>query len=564
MRRLLSIGAILVALGAALAGGYYVHKAKIDPIYSIAERVEAKFLRELDLPSATVTAVDSLQTTFLKLRGTVYTMPGQDFYGGGALTRWDDDVLTLHAKGNVFYLDEAEGMIQTQIQVPDNGEDAFFELAREKYPEQAKSTKGIRYHDLDYIDTGTQRGLLLSYPHINVAQECYHSRVSWLPLPDDIQSVRDITADNQNWETLWDSQPCIPFNANRELILGYMAGGRMAFKEPNLLYFGNGEYHLDGIYRPDVGIQDDDVDYGKVMEINLDTRVARVYSKGHRNLQGVAVDRDGAIWTTEHGMRGGDELNQIIEGENYGWPLEDMGTLYTGVPAPSVAGSGPGRHNLYRAPVFAFVPSAAISSVEALDGFHEYWDGDLLITSLRERTLFRARPENGRLLSLEAIPISQRIRDVLQWDQRLVLWLDTTELVVFEIEERTDPLEGLEEALSADIGLARAKNVALELEGCAECHSYEDNIQQAGPSLYRIHNKAIASTGFSYYSDELLAAPGVWDTKTLTAFLADPESIAPNTMMASFAINDDVLRADVVKGLEWLEKKQAAEPASIQ
>jgi len=515
MRRAISIPVCLLSLSAALGGGYYLHKAQVEPIFSLVERVEGKFRRGLELPSETVAAVDSLQTIFLKLHGEVYTMPGQDFSGGGALTRWGDDILTLHAQGNVFYLDEEEGMILTNIKVPDNNETAFFEWARENRPEQAELTKGLRYHDLDFIETEEHRGLLLSYPHVNIAQECYHSRVSWLPLPDDITSIRDVKEDNQNWETLWDSQPCLPYNEKRELLLAYMAGGRMAFKEPNLLYFGNGEYHLDGIYRPDVGIQEDDNDYGKVIEINLDTRASRIYSRGHRNLQGVAFDRDGQLWTTEHGMRGGGELNLIVDGENYGWPLEDTGTLYNGVPAASIEGSGPGRHTVFKAPAFAFVPSAAISSVEALDGFHEYWDGDLLITSLKDRTLYRARPDNGRVLSLEPIPIGQRIRDVLQWDKRLVLWLDSTELVVLEIVERVDPLDGMLESLTTEIGAERAENVVLELEACSECHSYEKDIHQAGPSLFRLHNRDIASTAFGYYSDELKAVPGVWDTEQL-------------------------------------------------
>ena len=541
----------------AMGAGYFIHKQRIDPVFSFAERAEGRLRRDLNLASDTVGFVERIETIFLNLRGKVYTMPGQDFLGGGALAIWGDDVLTLHMLGNVFYLDEDEGMILSNIKVPDNGQAAFLELTQtDKYAAQAGTTKSLRYHDIEYIDNGTHRGLILSYPYVDVERECYFTRLSWLPLPDEIASIRDLTDENQNWETLFDSNPCIPFNERGSLLLAYMAGGRLAYREPNHIYLGHGEYHLDGIYRPDIGIQDDAVDYGKVLEIDLDTRASRVYSKGHRNLQGVTVDAQGRIWTTEHGMRGGDELNLIVEGENYGWPLEDMGTLYNGLPALSIPGSGPGRHTVYKAPVFAFVPSAAISSVEALDGFHETWDGDLLITSLKARTLYRARPDGDRLVSLEPIPIGQRIRDVMQWGERIVLWLDTSELVVLEIEPREDPLAGMEEAMTPVLGADMAQRVTQELNGCAECHSYEEDIHGAGPSLYRVYNRTIAGTAFAYYSDELKTVTGKWDTQTLKAFLQDPEALAPNTIMSNFAISDPEIAAGMTRALEWLHQKQ--------
>ena len=233
-----------------------------------------------------------------------------------------------------------------------------------------------------------------------------------------------------------ETSPCLAFNESRELMLAYMAGGRIAFKEPNLVYLGSGEYHLDGIYRPDPGIQTSDSDYGKVLEINLETRNYRHFSVGHRNLQGMVLDANGAVWTTEHGMRGGDELNLILDGENYGWPIEDMGTLYNGIAQDSP--SGPGRHRTFRAPVYAWVPSAAVSSLALVEGFHPAWDGDLLIGSLKEKTLYSDSIHEDRLVSLEPIPIGQRIREDMQWGtDAIALWLDLTEDVIVEIDSRS-------------------------------------------------------------------------------------------------------------------------------
>lgn len=94
-----------------------------------------------------------------------------------------------------------------------------------------------------------------------------------------------------------------------------------------------------------------DNDYGKVLEIDLRTGTARALSRGHSNMQGIAVDSAGAIWTVEHGRRGGDELNLIVDDANYGWPEVTLGTRYNRTPW---SGSGPyGRHDGYALPVFA-------------------------------------------------------------------------------------------------------------------------------------------------------------------------------------------------------------------
>lgn len=102
------------------------------------------------------------------------------------------------------------------------------------------------------------------------------------------------------------------------------------------MHLASGDYSWDGVYADDVIAQKDEFDYGKVIEINVETRVAKQISKGHRNTQGIAIDRLGDLWTVEHGHRGGDELNRIVEGADYGWPSVTLGTRYSGLPLPGV------------------------------------------------------------------------------------------------------------------------------------------------------------------------------------------------------------------------------------
>jgi cytochrome c2 len=559
MRRPLSILAAVLVGGGIIAGaagvaGYYAHKNRLDPVYSLAERVELKIRRTAGLKSDTDLAVERIETIFTTLNGRSHVMPGRDFQNGGALTVWGDDLLVMHKSGKVFWLDrdEAEGMVLSNLRLPDNGRDGYERLAAEKYPGRPTRIDALRYNDIEFIETAEHRGLLLSYTFVDVAAECYRSRINWLPLPAEIASIRDIDAGPDDWQLLFETSPCLAFNETNELMMAYMSGGRMAFKAPDTVYLGSGEYHLDGIYRPDAGIQSDDSDYGKTIAIDLRTGAARHISKGHRNLQGVTLDAEGRLWTTEHGMRGGDELNLIVEGENYGWPLEDMGTLYSGVPQANP--NGPGRHLDFRPPVYAWVPSAAVSSLALVEGFHPAWDGDILIGSLKERTLFRARIMDDRLVSLEPIPIGQRVRDVVQWGpDRIALWLDVNEVVILEVEPFVDPLEGIEDMLVADgLDAALAKTTTQTLAGCAECHSYEPNIHGAGPSLAKLVDRPVASTGFSGYSTALSSFQGAWTPERLAAYLEDPAALVPGTAMTGMGVGDPAAAAALVQAFTIL------------
>ena len=544
----------VVAVGGT-ALGYFSHREQIAPLYSLAERVIRKVRREIGMPSETAVRVQRVETAFLTLLGTTYVRDDNDFLNGGGLTQWGDDVLMINHHGTIYYLEEGNGLIESGIRPPETGIAGYVALAAEKYPDQWPKEDALRFMDIEFIDSDAFRGLISSYTYIDVENECYRSRLAGLRIPTDVTSIRDVQAEPDDWEIVFETSPCLEFNPSRELIVGYMGGGRVAFKAPNLLYMGSGEYHREGFYRKDAGIQSDDSDYGKTIEINLATGESRHYSKGHRNLQGIEFDREGRLWTTEHGMKGGDELNLIVDGENYGWPLENLGTLYNGLPAPTVG--APGRHEVYKAPVYAWTPSAAVSSLARVDGFHETWDGDLLIGSLKGRTLFRARIRDDRVMLLEPISIGERIRDVLQvGPEKLAVMLDSNELVIFTIEERKDPLEGLVAGLVSDgMSQARAEAVQGTFVSCNECHSYEELIHGAGPSLYNVVGRSIAGTAFAGYSGALQQVGGTWTRDAVVSYLSDPEGFAPGTGMTGQGVSDAGLAGDIVTGFEWLKAR---------
>ena len=115
-----------------------------------------------------------------------------------------------------------------------------------------------------------------------------------------------------------------------------------------------------------------------------------IYSTGHRNPQGI-VEINNKIFSTEHGPQGGDELNLIVEGGNYGWPLASYGERY-GEQAYFKENFYEKNHkkNNYIEPIYAFVPSIAISQIITIENkFSPKWKDNFLITSLRDRSIYR-------------------------------------------------------------------------------------------------------------------------------------------------------------------------------
>jgi glucose/arabinose dehydrogenase len=114
----------------------------------------------------------------------------------------------------------------------------------------------------------------------------------------------------------------------------------------------------------------------------MGTNKWRVFTKGHLNPQGLTFLKNGQLLSTEHGPKRGDELNVITEGSNCGWPDVTVGTEYGSYDWP-VGSSLVGSHTGYTAPLFAWVPSIAVSQLIEINNFHPRWDGDLLVGSLK-------------------------------------------------------------------------------------------------------------------------------------------------------------------------------------
>ena len=154
-----------------------------------------------------------------------------------------------------------------------------------------------------------------------------------------------------------------------------------------------------------------------------DGTLPQIWSKGHRNPQGFAIDSAGTLWTAEHGARGGDEINQPLAGHNYGWPVVTYGVNYNGDPI-GLGTEAPG----FEAPLHHWDPSIAPSGLAVYEGamFPE-WKGDLLVGALKFQLLSRLdRDASGRIVGEERMLEGEygRIRDVAVAEDGAV-WLLT-------------------------------------------------------------------------------------------------------------------------------------------
>lgn len=506
-------------------------------------RVERKAAELRGLPTPEEAALARIESTFIRFKGTLYDLPNSHFNSGGGLTTWGETLLLVDKEGTVWRFEDGRGLLPTAIETPEHGDEAYTALSqRAPYNQQVHKPHQLRYNDILFVDRPEFRGLLVSYNFFDEDEVCYGNKVARLSIDRDVDGPEALGATEADWDILFSSEPCLSFRPSGTAMEAIQAGGRMALHPDGRLIYGSGDFAYDGLGAPDIGLMDPEVEYGKILAIDLTTGGHDILASGHRNVQGVAVDRDGEIWTIEHGVRGGDELNHIRNGENHGWPLESLGTLYSGQPFPT--DSGIGRHDEFDRPAFAWLPSAGTSALTAIDGFHPAWDGGLVVGALSSalygRSLYHVRTDGETVVFVERIRLGRRVRYVEQFGQRLAVWLDPTSLLILEQEARPDPLgDALARLNEAHPDVA--DEVISVLETCNQCHSFEEQVHLAGPSLNGVVGRQIAGAGFLGYTDALRGVGGAWTKEALKSYLLDPQAFAPGTTMAAAGVNGEAL-----------------------
>jgi len=203
------------------------------------------------------------------------------------------------------------------------------------------------------------------------------------------------------------------------------AGGRVAFDKQGHLFFSIGARSLNTMS----GVQDLSLPWGKIHRVNLDGSIPEdnpyvgddsaldsIWSRGHRSPQGLEVNPlSDELWSTEMGPRGGDELNIIVPGGNFGWPLHSLGINYSG----TEVNYGRDELEIFRIediemPLIDFTPSPAVSSFIFYQGdaFPE-WKNDILMGTLKAQQLHRFSLDGDTVIEQEILLDDfARIRDI--------------------------------------------------------------------------------------------------------------------------------------------------------
>lgn len=463
---------------------------------------------------------------------------------GGSLAQMGDFIVFASPQGRLLYLDAADNLHAIQGDVRMN-----IEAARNDplYRDTRFDVRALRTHDLLAIRTGEDTyNLYASFDRFS--SRC----VDFVIAQRRFRVTSDGISPIGRWRDLWSARPCLRWRDRGPLLSQpSMAGGRMERLNADEILVTVGDRHHDGYYDSEQLAMNTDVDYGKLVAVNMTTGAARHYAIGVRNPLGLAIDRQGRIWETENGPQGGDEINLIEEGANYGWPIVTYGMNYGAPPRNWPFNPTFGGHEGFQQPSVAFVPSIGIGNLFLADpNEFPHWTDSLLVTSLRAQSLHIVKLEGDRVMYVEPIPLNYRVRDAISLaDGRLALLTDEHGLLLLvRNAERNHPDDPPPSAAASPLPpLAHEEslidaNVSPVSEGrayfvsqCSGCHSVSGEMG-VGPPLNGVVGRDIASvTGFGY-SAALTNQSGVWTETQLEAFIDRPQEFAPGTAMPSTAL----------------------------
>lgn len=173
----------------------------------------------------------------------------------------------------------------------------------------------------------------------------------------------------------------------------------------------------EGIHdKPGSNTQNQNSIFGKILFIPFNRELPKeIYSMGHRVIQGLNVN-DNVIISTEHGPRGGDEINRILLNKNYGWPIASLGERYDFKYDKKKLDYKKDHLKLnFEEPIFSFIPSIGISEIIKLPSkFSIYYNNHYLLSSLNGKSLYliRFNSDFKKIISFERVFINNRIRDI--------------------------------------------------------------------------------------------------------------------------------------------------------
>ena len=342
---------------------------------------------------------------------------------GGAIEPLEDNLLLATPRGRIALIDKDGKVEYLPLRVPMN-------VSASEAP---ILWIGFRVADILLHEQQPDR-FTLFVSHHYFAGDCIEFRVSSATLRTNESGAYF----SSGWKTEYIANPCIGIEIfDFEGRGGIQSGGRMLMDGPEHLLLVTGDHAFYEWYQKEHPqephpVVEADSHIGKLVRIELESGEVEIIASGFRNPQGFARDADGNLWETEHGPQGGDELNLVRPGLNYGWPYVTHGIQYGNEIWPYSKTQG--RHDEYEKPVFSWIPAIGISNLIVNDSrYFPLWQDDILIASLITRSLYRVRLHQGHVMYVEKIEIGARIRDITQMpDGRIALLTDSAKILFLQ------------------------------------------------------------------------------------------------------------------------------------
>jgi len=300
------------------------------------------------------------------------------------MEQFKDELIIIDGKGKVFFINKKF------IKDPNN--------LKWREIKSNLNSENINVKDLLVIDNE----IYVSYKKFDT--ECETMNIS----------KAKIENDNLFFELFFNNRECGDFNAGR--MVQYKHDGK-----EGILFSTDTDMHNEEL------AQDDSSVYGKILFIDFQTKNYLTFSKGHRATQGLLVEKN-SILATEHGPRGGDEINLINFGKNYGWPISSYGEPYYSEEISEKIYYYLKSHvnHGFVEPIYSFVPSIGISQIIKIpENFSKLWQNNYFVTSLAGRSIYRILFDKNyeKLIFSEKIYIGKRIRDIIYIKESNVILL---------------------------------------------------------------------------------------------------------------------------------------------
>ena len=362
-----------------------------------------------------------IKTNYNILKIKSYNLPNYSKYG--AIDFYNKDLIYVQGNGDFYFLNNKDNQFKFEKvisgKIPNNKEE-FIQRFKDKYG-NIRMSNFFGVKDI-FIDNDI---IYLSSSYYEIEKDCHGLAL----YKTSIESNEKLYI--KEWDEIFKSEKCLKeeIHTKKRMPLA-SSGGRIVKLDVNNLLLSVGDYAVDGYYAKEKFSQDLSNDYGKILQINLLTKQHKIFSYGHRNVQGLYAENENNIFATEHGPHGGDELNKIYRKKNYGWPLATFGTGYFDYKDNYKAGKSAATlskwpneitsnsHDGFEKPIYSWGPYHGVSNLimyksGAID---PRWKNNIFVSSLRAQTLTRMvyNRKKESIIYAETIAIDKRIRDIIE------------------------------------------------------------------------------------------------------------------------------------------------------